>query len=65
VADPKKGFKVKVTMEITKDGEDFAKTTAEYSNMDYDNMQLLQGTIVKSVVGLGDAKLSGNLKAVA
>lgn len=52
----KYGMKIKVT--ITKDDEDFAETDQEYHNMNYDAMQLVQGTLVRSLLELGDAKLS-------
>lgn len=50
-------YEVKLTLEITKDGHKFAKSGVEYGNMDYANMQLVQGTVIRALLALGDAKL--------
>lgn len=50
-------YEMKLTMTITKNGADFAKTTQEYANMNYDAMQTVQGTVVKSLLALGDAQI--------
>lgn len=53
-------YGMKITVTITKDDKDFSETEQRYSNMSYDNMQTAQGAIVRSLLALGDAKLSQN-----
>lgn len=50
-------YEMKLVMTVTKDGKEFSRTTQEYANMDYNNMQLVQSTVAKSLLALGDAKL--------
>lgn len=48
-------FEVTLDVVVTKDGAKFSAYDATYSNMSYDSMQLLQGTITKALLALGDA----------
>lgn len=47
-----------LTWEVTGDQGFCAKTVQEWGNMDYASMQLVQSTITKAIIGLGDAKVA-------
>lgn len=57
-------FTMKISVTIEKDGKPFANYDANYHNMDYQNMQAVQSTLVGGLVKLGDEK-AAQLRKVA